>query len=280
MSAGLGWWSVQAAWGWLAPGVPPTWPAVAAAAVFGLCFGSFLNVVIHRLPRAESLVWPSSRCPACGHALAAWENVPLVSFAALRGRCRSCRSAIAWRYPVVEALAAGITAGAVAWLGVGTAAVLASTFVLALVAIAWIDAEHRIIPDELSALLVALGLWARGPSWQGLATGAVGALAGFGALWGVAWAYRRVRGEDGLGGGDVKLAAGLGAVLGLPGLLLSVIVSAAAGSAVGLWMLMRGQATGKTALPYGTFLAPAALLCLVAGPFLWRGYLALAGLTP
>jgi leader peptidase (prepilin peptidase) / N-methyltransferase len=280
MSAGLGWWSAEAAWGWLAPAAPAPWPVVAFATVTGLCFGSFLNVVIHRLPRGQSLAWPGSHCPACGHPLAAWENLPLVSYALLRGRCHACRAPIAWRYPLVEGLCGALCAGAVLWLGMGAATLWAAAFVLALVAIAWIDAEHRVIPDELSAGLVALGLWARGPSLEGLATGVAGAVAGYFSLWAVAWLYRRVRGEDGLGGGDVKFAAGLGACLGLPGLLLTVVASAAAGSAVGLWLVARGCGTAKTALPYGTFLAPAALVALVAGPALWRGYLSLTGLVP
>ena len=280
MSDGLGWWGPEAAWGWLAPAAAAPWPAVAVAAVTGACLGSFLNVVIHRLPRGESLAWPGSHCPACGHGLAAWENLPLVSYAWLRGRCRECRGAIPWRYPAVEALGAALCGGAVLWLGLGAAAVWAAAFALGLTAIAWIDAEHRIIPDELSAGLVACGLWARGPSLEGFLTGVAGALAGFLSLWAVAWLYRRVRGEDGLGGGDVKLAAGLGAFLGLPGLLLTVVGSAAAGTAVGLWLMLRGRGDGRTALPYGAFLAPAALAALVAGPALWRAYLTLTGLWP
>jgi len=280
MSGGLGWWSPEAAWGWLAPAAAAPWPVVAFAAATGVCFGSFLNVVIHRLPRGQSLAWPGSHCPACGHALAVWENLPLVSFALLRGRCHACRSPIAWRYPLVEALCGGLCAGAVLWLGMGAAALWAAAFAVVLVAIAWIDAEHRIIPDELSAGLVALGLWARGPSLVGLTAGLAGALAGFLTLWAVAWVYRRVRGAEGLGGGDVKFAAGLGAFLGLPGLLLTIVGSAAAGSAVGLWLVARGRGSGRTALPYGAFLAPAALAAMVAGPALWRGYLSLTGLLP
>lgn len=280
MSGPLGWWSPEAAWGWLAPAAPPPWPVVALAALAGLCFGSFLNVVIHRLPREESLAWPGSHCPACGHRLAAWENLPLVSYLILRGRCRGCGDAISLRYPVVEALAGAACAAAVLWLGMGPAAVWAAAFTLLLLAVAWIDAEHRIIPDELSAGLLALGLWARGPTAAGVAGGLAGAAAGFLALWLVAWAYHRVRGEHGLGGGDVKLAAGLGAFLGLPGLLLTVVAAAAAGSGVGLWLMVRGRGDGRTALPFGAFLAPAALLALVAGPAVWRAYLGMAGMAP
>jgi leader peptidase (prepilin peptidase) / N-methyltransferase len=280
VSPSLGWWGPEAAWGWLAPAGPAPWPVAAFAAVTGACLGSFVNVVIHRLPRGQSLAWPGSHCPRCGHVLALWENIPLLSFALLRGRCRACRGVIAWRYPAVEALCAGLFAGAVLWLGMGPAALGAAAFAVALVAIAWIDAEHRIIPDELSAGLVAWGLWVRGPTLTGLAAGLAGALAGFLSLWAVAWIYRRVRGEEGLGGGDVKLAAGLGAFLGLPGLLLTLVGSAAAGSLVGLWLIARGEGSGRTALPYGAFLAPAALAVLVAGPALWRAYLSLTGLLP
>ena len=221
-------WSVEAGWGWLAPTAPAPWPVTVVGAALGLCLGSFLNVVIHRLPHDESIVWPASRCPSCGHRLAAWENLPLVSFAVLRARCRACQGPISWRYPLVEALG-GAALGLAAWRwGFGPAALWASAFALFLIAVAWIDAEHRIIPDELSGGLVAFGMWCRGWSPSGLVASAAGAAAGLVLLGGIAWAYRRWRGIDGIGGGDVKLAAGLGAFLGLPGLVMTIFLSAAA----------------------------------------------------
>jgi len=273
-------WSVEAGWGWLAAGAPAPPATIALGAALGLCLGSFLNVVIHRLPHEESIVWPASRCPACGHALAPWENLPLVSFVLLAARCRSCRAPIAWRYPLVEALG-GATVALAAWrFGLGPATVGAAVFALFLIAVAWIDAEHRVIPDELSAGLFAFGLWCRGWSTTGLVQAGAGAVAGVLVLGGLAWAYRRVRGVDGLGGGDVKLAAGLGAFLGLPGLVVTLMLASLVGSVVGLALMARGKAHGQTALPFGTFLAGAAAAALVLGPAWWRAYLTLLAPTP
>jgi leader peptidase (prepilin peptidase)/N-methyltransferase len=250
---------------------------IALAGILGLCIGSFINVLIHRLPRDESVLWPRSHCPRCEHPLAVWENLPLVSYLLLTGKCRGCRAPIPVRYPLVEAVAAGILMAAVAALGVGPAAAGAALFVLALMAIAWIDAEHRIIPDELSLGLVVIGLCVRGPTLEGVAVALTGAVLGFGALALVAVGYRRVRGQDGLGGGDIKLAAALGAFLGPPGLVLTITLAALVGSVVGMTLIASGRGSGRTALPFGTFLAPAGVLVLVAGPILWRGYLGLAG---
>lgn len=274
------WWRVDAGWGWLTSTAKPHPAWVTLAVVLGLCAGSFLNVLIYRMPRDQSIVWPGSRCPGCGHALSAWENVPLLSFLLLAGRCRACRAPIPWRYPLVEALS-GLVAGLAVWrLGPGAAALWAAAFALALLAVGWIDAEHGIVPDELSAGLVALGLWVRGPSVHGFVVAALGGLLGFVLLWGLASLYRRVRGIEGLGGGDVKLAAGLGAFLGPPGLVLTVVLASLGGSVAGLLLIVRGRGNGKTALPFASFLAPAGVLVLIAGASLWRSYLGLAGITP
>ncbi len=272
-------WSPQGAWGWLTPGEPPTAPALAAAGLLGLCLGSFVNVLIHRLPRGESVVWPASRCPRCAHSLAPWENLPLVSFALLGGRCGTCRSPISWRYPAVEAFAAALAMVATAWLGVSGAALGSVFFTLCLLAVAWIDAEHRIVPDELSLALFVGGVLVRGATLEGAAVALLGAALGFAFLWAVAWGYRAVRSADGLGGGDIKLAAGLGAFLGPPGALLTVILAAAAGSLVGGVLIAAGRGSGRTALPFATFLAPSAVLTLIVGSPLWRAYLGLAGLA-
>jgi leader peptidase (prepilin peptidase)/N-methyltransferase len=270
-------WSVESGWGWLEAGFPAGPLEIAFAGLLGLCLGSFLNVLIHRLPRDESVLWPRSHCPCCGHKLAVWENLPLVSYFLLAGKCRECRTRISVRYPLVEAVSAAVLMASVWLLGVSLAAAGASLFVLALVAVAWIDAEHRIIPDELSLGLVVIGLCVRGPSLDGVVTALIGAALGYVALAGVAFAYRRVRGRDGLGGGDVKLAAALGAFLGPPGLLLTIILAALTGSVVGTALMASGRGTGLTALPFGAFLAPAGVIVMVAGPLLWRSYMGLAG---
>lgn len=271
-------WSVESGWGWLSSGSSAGAIELAMAAVLGLVFGSFVNVVIHRLPRNESVVWPRSRCPACHHALTLWENLPVLSFVLLAGRCRECRGSISWRYPLVE-LACGFTATvAVMVLGVSTAALGAGLFVIVLLAVAWIDAEHRIIPNQLSIALLVIGLGVRGLSAEAIGIALVGAVMGFSALAAVAWGYRRVRGVDGLGGGDIKLAAGLGAFLGPPGLLLTVMLAALVGSVIGIALVASGRGSRFTALPFGSFLAPAAVVVMILGPILWRAYLGLAGL--
>ena len=264
----LGW----APWGAAVAGVTFTPMAYATLFALGLCFGSFLNVVIHRLPRGLSIVMPPSACPACGHPIRPFDNVPVVSWLILSGRCRDCRAEIPWRYPLVELLSGLLVVAIAVQLGPRAALVPALLFTLALLAVALIDWDHRIIPDEISLGGALVGLFARGLTAQGVTEGLVGALVGGGALWLVAEAYRRATGIDGLGGGDVKLAAMIGAFLGWPGVFLSIFGAALAGSLAGAVLVATRRAHGRTALPFGTFLAPAAVLAGVAGPFVWRWY--------
>ena len=264
----LGW----APWGAAVAGVSFTPLAYATLFALGLCFGSFLNVVIHRLPRGLSIVTPPSACPACGHAIRPFDNVPVVSWLVLSGRCRDCRAEIPWRYPAVELGSGLLVVAFAAQLGPRAALVPALLFTLALLAIALIDWDHRIIPDEISLGGAVVGLFARGLTPAGMTEGLIGALVGGGALWLVATGYRRATGIDGLGGGDVKLAAMIGAFLGWPGVFLAIFGAAAAGSLAGGILVATRQANRRTALPFGAFLAPAAVLAGVAGPFVWRWY--------
>jgi leader peptidase (prepilin peptidase)/N-methyltransferase len=263
-----------APWGVGVAGISFTPFAYATLFALGLCFGSFLNVVVHRLPRGLSIVAPPSSCPECGHRIRPFDNVPVVSWFVLSGRCRDCRAAIPWRYPAVELAAGVLVVALAAWLGPRTALLPALLFALALLAVALIDWEHRIIPDEISLGGAVVGLFARGLTVEGVTEGLIGALVGGGALWIVAAAYRRATGIDGLGGGDVKLAAMIGAFLGWPGVFLSIFGAAAAGSLAGGVLVLVRQADRRTALPFGTFLAPAAVLAGLAGPFVWRWYTA------
>ena len=263
-----------APWGTGVPGLTFTPLAYAALFALGLCFGSFLNVVIHRLPLGRSIVSPPSACPQCGHAIRPYDNIPVVSWLVLSGRCRDCRSAIPWRYPAVE-LAAGLLVLAFAMqIGPRAALVPALAFTLALLAVALIDWDHRIIPDEISLGGALVGLFARGVTYEGVTEGLVGALVGGGSLWLVATLYRRATGIDGLGGGDVKLAAMIGAFLGWPGVFLTIFGAATAGSLAGAVLVLTRRGGRRTALPFGTFLAPAAVLAGVIGPFVWRWYTA------
>jgi leader peptidase (prepilin peptidase)/N-methyltransferase len=266
-----------APWGAATAGLSFTPLAYATLFALGLCFGSFVNVVIHRLPRGQSIVVPPSSCPQCGHRIRPFDNVPVLSWFLLSGRCRDCRAPIPWRYPAVELAAGLLVVALAAQLGPRAALLPALLFALALLAVALIDWDHRIIPDEISLGGAVVGLFARGLTLAGVTEGLVGALVGGGALWIVATAYRRATGVDGLGGGDVKLAAMIGAFLGWPGVFLSIFGAAAAGSLAGGVLVLARQAHRRTALPFGTFLAPAAVLAGVVGPFVWRWYTAFFG---
>lgn len=239
------------------------------AGAFGAIFGSFLNVVAYRLPRRESLVRPASRCPACGTPIRPYDNVPVLSWLLLRGRCRSCKEAISARYPLVEALTAALCVGAVLAEGGTARVVLHVALILLLVPIALIDLEHRIIPNRLTAtgaavaLGLGLGLDASGEPERLIACAAAG-----GALLLAALAYPR-----GMGMGDVKLAAVLGLFLGrdvAPAMLIALL----AGTAVGVVVIARkGAAEGrKTAVPFGPFLALGAIAAVFAGDPLVNWY--------
>jgi leader peptidase (prepilin peptidase)/N-methyltransferase len=243
---------------------------------FGLSLGSFLNVVIHRLPRGLSLVRPRSSCPPCGHAIRPHHNVPVLGWVVLRGRCADCRAPIPLRYPAVE-LAGGVLAGVAMYAFPSPAVSLSALWLLfALLAVLFIDLEHRIIPDEISlggtALGLALSFWT-----IGFPAALLGAAAGAGGLFIVSRIYRAARGAEGMGMGDVKLAALLGAFLGLSGVVLTVLLASFLGSVLGVGLLYTRKATRTTMLPFGSFLAPAAAVVLLWGPRIWSWY---AGFFP
>lgn len=257
-----------------APAAPwGLWLAFALA--LGLCVGSFLNVVIYRMPRGLSVVRPGSACPSCRAPIAWWDNVPLLSFALLRGRCRRCGARIAWRYPLVELVTAGLFALVFIRFGATPAALAYLAFVAALVAVTFIDLDHRIIPDRITLAGAALGLLLAPVTGRGWIGAAAGAVAGGGALLLLALAYERIRGVAGMGGGDVKFAAMAGAFLGLQGIFVTLFLASFVGSLAGILLMARGSGTRMTALPFGTFLAPAAAVALFWGPALVALYLSL-----
>jgi len=240
--------------------------------VAGLLLGSFLNVVITRLPRGESIVSPPSRCPRCRARIEPWDNIPVVSYLLLRGRCRHCRKRIHWRYPVVE-----LTAGALLWLLAHRAAgpallVPHAAFLLALLVVAWIDFDTRTIPDAITIPGAAVGIALSLFLPPGFAQAALGAAAGAASLWLVGAAYERATGIPGMGGGDVKLAAMMGAFLGVGGVFGTIFLASLAGSLFGALLIARGGGTRRTAIPFGTFLAPSAMVLLLYGEPLWRLY--------
>jgi len=246
------------------------------AAVTGLILGSYLNVVIYRLPRRVSTVTPRSRCTACGAPIRARDNLPLVSFLLLRGRCRSCGAPIAWRYPLIEALTALLFVACLERFGLTPRAAAAALFCCLMVALAAIDIEHMILPDRLTLPGIVVGLllqpWIGG---VGLRAALLGALLGASLLLALAGAWYLLRREEGMGLGDVKMLALIGAFLGWKGVLLSLFFAAFWGAAVGL-ALMRGSGAGlKTKLPFGAFLALGGVLTLFAGDPLIAAYLRL-----
>jgi leader peptidase (prepilin peptidase)/N-methyltransferase len=253
----------------------------------GLVVGSYLNVVVHRLPRGISTVAPRSRCPVCGSPIRAIDNVPVVSFLLLRGRCRRCATPIPWRYPLVEATTGALFAACFLRFGASASALTAAILVSILLALALIDAEHYLLPDRLTVpgiaagvLLQPLASWARiGPgTWGAIAGGLLGAAAGaalLAAIWG---AWYLLRGEEGMGLGDLKMNAAIGAFLGWQGMLVGFLIAVAVGSAVGLSAVLVGRLKLRSKLPFGVFLALGGGVALFAGGELVAWYGSLLGI--
>jgi leader peptidase (prepilin peptidase)/N-methyltransferase len=243
----------------------PPGAAIAAVAVLGLAVGSFLNVCIHRLPNRLSVVWPASRCPACERPLAWFENVPLLSYAALGGRCRTCRAPISIRYPVVEAITAILFV--LQYLAVGPTPLLAPRllFMSALVVLFAIDLEHQLLPNAITLPGIVVGLAFSIFLPPGLLDALIGTVLGGGILFAIAEGYYRIRGEDGMGMGDVKMLAMIGAFLGWKLMLLTLILGSFAGSFVGMLILATRRGTMRAALPFGTFLAIGAAIASLVG---------------
>jgi leader peptidase (prepilin peptidase)/N-methyltransferase len=238
-----------------------------AALLGGLLVGSFANVCIHRLPLERSVVFPASRCPACGAGIRAFDNVPVLSWLWLRGRCRSCRAPISIRYPAVEAVNGLLWAGLVAVHGPSWATLVELGLATALLVLSLIDLEHQILPDVITRPGIVLGLAATFvPGWTvDLRSAAGSAAAGYLAFWAVAKSYEKTRGQEGLGQGDWKMAAMLGAFFGWQRMLLTIFLAALSGTLVGLAFIAARRGDFQRKLPFGTFLGAAGLLCLFAG---------------
>lgn len=250
------------------------------AFVFGSAIGSFLNVVRYRLPRKRSFVSGRSKCPGCGARIGWYDNVPLVSFLILGGKCRSCGTGISWEYFVTE-LATGLCFVLV-WLKFPPVEALAYfVFASILIACAGIDYDFRIIPDKLTISGTVLGLLfsltlLRGPSpLDSLFDSVIGAAVGGGVLLAVSLIYKAIRGAEGMGGGDIKLMGMVGAFLGYKLALLTIFIASVGGAIVGLFLSRRAREGMRTALPFGVFLSPAALICLLWGEDLINAYMTL-----
>lgn len=259
-----------------------------ALALLGLCIGSFLNVVIHRLPRMLERGWklesaellgvkvdepelitlstPRSRCPSCGHRIAWHENIPVLSWLWLRGRCSACKTRISARYPFVELLTGALFA-LVAWrFGPTPTALLWCGFVAVLVALAGIDWDTTFLPDNLTLPLLWAGLVAAALGWTiPLGDAVWGAVAGYLSLWSVYWVFKLATGKEGMGFGDFKLLAALGAWLGLKMVLPVVLAASMLGAVVGIGMKLAASLREGRYVPFGPFLAGAGLLVMLAG---------------
>jgi leader peptidase (prepilin peptidase)/N-methyltransferase len=237
--------------------------------VLGLLVGSFLNVCIWRIPRGQSIVRPSSRCPSCGAPVRPLDNVPVLSFVFLGGKCRSCGKKISWRYPAVESLNAALYAAVFFRFGPGWHLPVLLAFVSSLIVITFVDLDFQIIPDRITLPWVPLGLLAGSlvlpdPFMRAEALGWKGAFAGAASGFGLFYLVA-VLSRGGMGGGDIKLMAGVGALLGWKGVLLTTFLGSLSGSVVGV-LLMKFRGKGRKAkIPFGPFLALGALICLLFG---------------
>ncbi|MBX9905448.1 MAG: A24 family peptidase [Burkholderiales bacterium] len=265
------------------------------AALLGLCVGSFLNVVIHRLPkmmerewRAEcaelagqetpaaetyNLIVPRSACPSCERPIAALENVPLLSWLVLRGRCAGCRAPISPRYPAVEALTAALSAW-VAWhFGFGMAAAGALLFTWAMIALTFIDLDTFYLPDSITLPLLWLGLLLNiSGTYTPLSGAVIGAAAGYLSLWSVYWIFKWATGKEGMGYGDFKLLAAIGAWLGWQMLPLTILLSSLVGAVIGIGMIVFAGRGRGVPIPFGPYLAIAGMIALLHGPALTRAW--------
>jgi len=269
---------------------------VAFGAIFGLLVGSFLNVVIHRLPIMMDRAWriecaesagaplptfeplslarPRSRCPHCARPIRAIENIPILSFLFMKGRCPGCGKPISWRYPLVEALT-GLLFGYAAWhFGFSLAAVAAMLFIAAMIALTFIDADTRMLPDSITLPLLWAGLLLNlTGTFTTLESAVIGAAAGYLALWSVYWLFKLVTGKEGMGYGDFKLLAAIGAWLGWQMLPLVILLSSFVGAVVGIALIVLARHGRNVPIPFGPYLVAAGLIALFWGQGLNQAYL-------
>ena len=269
--------------------------------VVGLVAGSFLNVVIHRLPKMMEREWqeqcaelagtaqaaqaqpkperynlfvPRSKCPACGHGITALENIPLVSWAVLRGRCSACGTRISPRYPLVELIAGVAAYGCATRYGASLAAFAAMIFVWSVVAATFIDFDTQLLPDGITLPLLWLGLAVNlGSTFTDLRSAVIGAAAGYLVLWLVYWVFKLATGKEGMGFGDFKLLAAIGAWCGWQVLPLTILLSSFIGAAVGIALIVFARHGRSVPIPFGPYLGAAGIVALFWGPQLTRQYL-------
>lgn len=250
-------------------------PEFTGAVIFalGLLWGSFANVVIYRLPEGKSVVTPRSACPKCQQPIAWFDNVPVLSWLFLRGKCRGCKTTIPWRYPLVELIMGVSFFGVFYKLGFSWFTLECIIFVFGLIVVSFIDLDHMILPDSftLSGIVIGLAGAFLNPERE-LLSSFLGVLMGGGFLWAVAYIYYLIRKEEGMGGGDIKLLAWIGAVLGWTSVPFVILVSSIIGTLVGVLAALKTKGGMKTAIPFGPYLALAAILYIFAGEELTKWY--------
>jgi leader peptidase (prepilin peptidase)/N-methyltransferase len=253
----------------------PLTASTAIAALFGAVVGSFLNVCIHRLPLGKSIMWPGSSCPHCGRALSWFENIPIAGYLVLGGRCRTCHVRIGVQYAIVEALTAAMFG--LAWWYYGPSALLASRLTLgcALIVLFAIDLEHHLLPNAITLPGIVIGFLFSLVTEPGWIASLIGIAVGGGVLFAIAEAYYRVRHEEGLGMGDVKMLAMVGAFIGWKLTLLTLLMASFSGTIIGVFLIVSRRGGMKYALPFGTFLALGAAVAATVGSTILDWYLGL-----
>ena len=278
---------------------------IASSALLGLLVGSFLNVVIYRLPKMLEKEWhsqcqqllypekepiengkrfnlllPASSCPKCGHKIRAWENIPVISYLLLRGKCAGCGTSISPRYPIIELICGIITAIAAWHFGFGWQALAAMVLGWALIVLTMIDFDHQLLPDNITQPLLWLGLLlSLATVFVDIQTSLIGAAAGYLALWSVYWLFKLVTGKEGMGYGDFKLLAVLGAWMGWQMLPVIILLSSIVGAVVGITLILLRGRDRNIPIPFGPYLAAAGWLALIWGNEINQNYLGLAGLN-
>ena len=234
--------------------------------IFGICIGSFLNVCIYRLPHSKSIVYPPSACPGCDTPIRSYDNIPILSFLLLRGKCRTCKTVISIRYPLIELMVGLFAVYAYLKFGLTLEALILFVFIASLVVITFIDIDYRIIPDVISLPGIPIGFAASFflPAIT-YKESLAGILAGGGSLLLVAWIYNLITKKEGMGGGDIKLLAMIGAFVGWKGVLLTIFLSSAIGTLCGLLVMLRSGKNMKLAIPFGPFLAIGAMIHIFFG---------------
>ena len=251
-----------------------TW-LVIAFAWLGLAVGSFLNVCIHRLPRGASIVNPPSACPSCGYRLRWFDNIPIISYVWLRGRCRRCRAPISIRYPIVEVVTMGVFLLHYAAWGWDSILIPRLVFACALIVLFAIDLEHQLLPDVITLPGIVVGLLVSTVFPPGIKSALIGTLVGGGVLFVIGEVWSRLRNVDAMGGGDVKMLAMVGAFLGVPGTIVTFVLASYLGGLAGIALIVSRRGGMMSKLPFGTFIAVAALIASVYGERLIAWYVGL-----